>query len=299
VAAAALNATHVLSNNKVDHDSYEIVITEQATSVNTDGTVFGGGTAVTATTNNMYNVLYPIIQNVQVPGTSIKWFLTGYSGKSMDGAEADYAVQSEVQILANGNNVFTNPMTIASAINETNSMSGAKSFSLRCVLSHNGNTNLSPIIDMNRSSTVLIENIVNDATTNSSAYTTRGTYVAETAARNTSNFAKYVTKKVELNAPASNLDVYINANKPASASIDLYYKVQIAGDNDLFDDEVWILAAPEAAILTDNSSTFREVHYAIDPAGVEFDSFGFKIVLRARNSSYVPTVKDFRAIAST
>jgi hypothetical protein len=178
-------------------------------------------------------------------------------------------------------------------------MSGAKSFTLECILTHNGNTNISPVIDMNRSSAVLIENIVNDATTNSSLYTSRGTYVAETAARNTSNFAKYVTKKVELNSAASNLDVYINANKPDGGNIDLYYKVQIAGDNDPFDDEVWILAAPENAILTDNSSTFREVHYAIDPAGTDFDSFAFKIVLRSRNSSYPPTVKDFRAIAST
>ena len=297
VAASALNATHIIRNNSVDHDSYEVDITEQATSVATDGSIFGGGTAVVATTNNMYNTLYPIIQNVQVPGTSIKWFLTGYSGKSMDGAEADYAAQTEVQILANGNNNFTNPMVIASAINETNSMSGAKSFTLRCVLSHNGNTNVSPIIDMNRSSAVLIENIVNDATTNSSAYTTRGTYVAETAARNTSNFSKYVTKKVELNNEAEVLDVYINANKPDGGNVDLYYKV--AADNAVFDDQVWIIASPENTILTDNSNTFREVHYEIDPAGVKFDAFAFKIVLRSTNSSNPPMVKDFRAIAST
>ena len=53
----------------------------------------------------MYNILYPLIQNVQVPGTSIKWFLTPYSGKSMDGAESDYAAQNEVQILVKSGKV--------------------------------------------------------------------------------------------------------------------------------------------------------------------------------------------------
>jgi hypothetical protein len=121
--------------------------------------------------------------------------------------------------------------------------------------------------------------------------------VAETAARNTSNFSKYVTKKVELNNEAEVLDVYINANKPDGGNVDLYYKV--AADNAVFDDQVWIIASPENTILTDNSNTFREVHYEIDPAGVKFDAFAFKIVLRSTNSSNPPMVKDFRAIAST
>ena len=80
-------------------------------------------------------------------------------------------------------------------------------------------------------------------------------------------------------------------------NIDLYYKV--ASDQAIFDDQIWIVAPPANTILTDNRNSFREVHYAIDPAGESFDAFAFKIVLRSTNSSNPPMIKDFRAIAST
>ena len=48
-------------------------------------------------------------------------------------------------------------------------------------------------------------------------------------------------------------------------------------------------------------AVFEEVQYDIDPLGanVSFGSMQFKIVLRSTNTSTVPTVKDFRAIAAT
>ena len=67
-------------------------------------------------------------------------------------------------------------------------------------------------------------------------------------------------------------------------------------------DTTYTLATPTATIpINDNPGVFNEVQYDIDPLGtnVSFGSMQFKIVLRSTNTSTVPTVRDFRAIAAT
>jgi len=114
-----------------------------------------------------------------------------------------------------------------------------------------------------------------------------------------SNANRYVTKRVDLNNEADILDVYINANKPSGPNIDLYFKVLAAGDDSDFDQVAWIAAAPDDLIVTNDAGSYNEVHYSIDPTIGKFGSFAFKIVLRSSNTSNVPTIKDFRAVAAT
>ena len=87
-----------------------------------------------------------------------------------------------------------------------------------------GSSTLSPIIDMNRCSLTVVGNRLNDATTNSNQFNQAAfgrNYVADTAAQGISNLNRYVTKRVDLNNEADVLDVFLNANKPAGANIDL------------------------------------------------------------------------------
>ena len=95
----------------------------------------------------------------------------------------------------------------------------------------------------------------------------------------------------------SNIDVYISANKPKNANIDLYYKTLPAGSDSDFDSEAWVLDPPESVIPDNDGGIYNEVHYVIAP-GANFGSFAIKLVLRTSDSSYVPSVKDFRAIAA-
>ena len=87
-------------------------------------------------------------------------------------------------------------------------------------------------------------------------------------------------------------------NLTNGAAIDLYYKAIAAGSDLDFESQPWILDAPEKAIPDNDGGAYSEAHYIIDPAIGKFGSFAFKIVLRGNNSSYAPTVKDFRAIAA-
>ena len=154
-----------------------------------------------------------------------------------------------------------------------------------------------------------MENRINNssAATNTSLYSGMSgnyEYVADTVAKNSTTMSKYVTKKVELAEEAAVVDVYLNANRPDGSSIDLYYKVLGGGSDLVFDDQAWVLADNSAAETTmdpsiipyENSNKFSEVHYSIDPAGGNFGSFAFKIVLRSTNSSNIPSVKDLSLI---
>ena len=311
ITAANMNGTHILLANETTHDSYVIDVTGAATSVAVDGSIVGGGNAIRVAGDRIYNTLYPFIQNIQVPGTAISWFLTGKGGCSQDGSETPYQTIAETRVLANNNNTFTKPWVIASADNETYKLSGNKSFEMRCVMTNGGNANLSPVIDVNRASAICIQNRINNssAATNTSLYSGMSgnyEYVADTVAKNSTSMSKYVTKKVELAEEAAVVDVYLNANRPDGSSIDLYYKVLGGGSDLVFDDQPWVLADNSAAETTvepsiipyENSNKYSEVHYSIDPAGGNFGSFAFKIVLRSTNSSNIPSVKDFRVIAS-
>lgn len=296
VASSLINGTHDVRETELD--SYTITIGSvgtpaQATTLN----VNAGGTAITATENMIYNVLNVQAETIEFKDATIDYNLTARTGScpDPDSSVVNYNNVPEFNILANSNVTAPVPYVIASGVNET-ARSIGKSFNLRVVLSNNGVENLSPVLDMNRTSAITVMNRVNDATENSAAYTTRGTYVADTEAQSTSNVAKYITKKVVLNEEAELLDIYVNVNKPDSANIDIYYKVADDSNTD-FDAVGWTLATPDKVVPTNNGGEYTEMHYEVNPSK-SFDSFSVKIVLRSENSSSVPTVKDFRAIAT-
>ena len=296
VASALINGTHDV--NETEIDSYTITVGSsgtpaQAATLN----VNGGGTTIVATENMIYNTLNIAAQTVEFKDAFIDYNLTGRTGSCPDPSAAviNYNNVAEFGVLANSNITLPVPYVIASEVNET-ARSIGKSFNIRAVLNNSGVENLSPVLDMNRTSAVTVMNRINDPLNNSTQYSDRGSYVSDLAAQSTSSLAKYITKKVVLNEEAELLDIYINANKPESAGIDVYYKVADDSSGD-FDQIDWVLASPTNPIPTNNGGEYGEVHYEVE-VGQSFDSFAVKIVLRSENSSSVPTVKDFRAIAT-
>lgn len=296
VASTLINGTHDV--NETELDSYTITIgtvadPAQATTLN----VAAGGTSITATENMIYNVLNVAAQTIEFNEATIDYHLEARSGScpDPDSGVVNYNNVPEFQILGNSNVITTVPLVIASSVNETAQSSG-KSFNLRTVLNNSGIENLSPVLDMNRTSAITVMNRINDASSNSTDYTARGTYIADTEPQNTSNVAKYITKRVTLNEEAELIDIYVNVNRPDSSNIDIYYKIADDATSD-FDLGNWVLATPDKTIPINNNGEYTEMHYEVNP-GSTFDSFSVKIVMRSENSSNVPTVKDFRAIAT-
>ena len=278
--ASNINGTHTIGT--ITHDSYTITLTGGS---NASATGPGGGSSVTATENRHIDVMYPVIENIQVPGTSLRVFATVRSSQSIDGAEAAHQASTEFEILPNRNFIFDSPKMIGSAIQESANMSGDKSYQLRCVLSTT-NEALSPVIDMNRTSVHTIQNIVGSSGS-----------ISEEVSKGGSELARYITKKVELNEEADTATVFMDVNKPGSSDVRLFFRSLPGGSSENLDDVPFAEASPADSIPV-NESSFSEVRYNIDPAG-SFGSIQFKIVLRSTISSTPPRVKDFRAICAT
>ena len=288
IAANNINGQRTVT--PVDLDSYTFTAGSSDVSTNSSaGIGSGGGTAVTSTENRLMDRMYNKIQHLTFPGTSLRFYATTRTGKSISGSETPYQAGTEFEILPNRVIEFINPRMISNADNETANQSGAKSYALRCAYSTT-KTNLSPIIDMNRTSVAMEQNRINSGS------------AAETAATGGNNFARYITKSVELADDADVITAFLDVNRPAASNVDFYYRVLTAGSLANMNDTAWILAPSNATIgINDNPAIYEEVQYDIDPLGanVSFGTMQFKIVLRSTNSSTPPRVKAFRAIAAT
>jgi len=288
IAHANLEGNFAISN--VTHNSYQITAKNSDTA---SATGAGGGLTVTASENRLVNVMYPVIQNLQLPGTQVTFSTRMINGTSVDGSESAYggATASDAfPMLPNRNYFFRSPKLIASPLNEGNiSELTAGSVEITATMTST-NEALSPVIDMNRLSLHTIQNIIGKSNS-----------VSELSARGGSELCRYITRKVELAEEADSFTVFFDANKPAAGDIKLFYRILEGGESGDINDKAFIEATPVDPIPV-NESGFSEVRYDVVESTLSNKSFStiqFKIVLMSTNSSLVPRIKDFRAICAT
>lgn len=266
-----------------------------------------GGIAVTITPQYSYNLAWPNIETLSPIRSSINFTKKGISGKSYAGSESPYVQYSTATaFIPKYNNYYAFPRSIAHSTRE-GSM-GHSSLLVYGTMTTTSNF-VSPVIDMQRASVNLVENIidspVSQATSGGSKVVldvaTSGyeTYIPETDALNGSASAKHITKSVRLLSPANGLKVFAGINKPSVCEVELYYKAQM-GDVE-FDSVPWSLATVDTAMPSDDDNiTFREYIYTIggDTGTMpDFTKFKLKIVMKSTNSSRVPAIRDLRAIS--
>ena len=130
--------------------------------------------------------------------------------------------------------------------------------------------------------------------------------------------AKYITKKVVLDAgfDSGDLNVYITAYRPVNTDINVYYKILNRNDTQKFDDGSWQLMTKTRSSDSSYSLTrvdLKEFTFAPGDLGVEqgyvsytsttgqtyttFSQFALKIVLTTSDKTAVPFLTDIRSIA--
>ncbi len=294
VASTNINGTYT-SISDIKMHSY--VITAQ----NSDfATALGdvGGATVTATRNILYDVIQPVAGVIQPPNTTIGSTLRATTGKTLEGSETEFTLTTasdKVAVELNEDYYFTGPRLVASAINETNEMSGGKSLNLDITLNSTSG-NLSPVVDTSRLSTHLIRNHLYNPVSG-----TTPDFVADTAKSGGSSSAKYVTRPVKLINDSTALDIRISAYVPSTSEVEMYFRTSAADDARNIKELVWTPfnddGSPDTAVTpTDDNSTFKEHQYSVSDLPT-FTSFQLKIVLKGTVSSYPPRVKDLRGIA--
>ena len=137
-------------------------------------------------------------------------------------------------------------------------------------------------------------------------------YVPENGSLNTSGVAKYVTKEIFINNPASSINVYLTLNVRDVDNVKVFYKIKPAASQQNFDDVNWEyfngtgapdqedeIATSENSISGqfEKQSSYQELRYTEEEL-TEFSSFAIKIVMKTDDPAYVPKIQDLRAVAS-
>ena len=291
-----INKEHVGIAN-IQIDSYTISTTTSATS---DGT--RGGRNVTATENALIDTMQTLVPVIEHPDTSISAKTKTTSGTSPSGSQQSFVKQTLSQadiIPITDNYYFEDPAIICSQVNETNELSGNKSFELIFTMTSN-KENLSPIVDLDRKTIVAVANRLDNVDTSSDVYPT-AEFVSATEPDGDSNEAIYVTRKAQLKTPATSIKVFLDAVKFDSASIEVMFKVLRSDDASDFDEIGW-------TYFNDNGSPDTNVNASVDIDDFiereytasdlsEFIAFAIKIRMQGINCAEPPRIKDLRAIA--
>jgi len=179
----------------------------------------------------------------------------------------------------------------------------------------------SPVLDVNRLSMSIVENLINSNTDIGSS--------EDNVNIGGDAKARYITRRVTLaeGQDAEDLKVYFDGYIPQGSTIQPYYKVLHAEDSDTFEDAKWIpmskTTLTTVASSFENREDFREYEYDIPSYGVYnnglfansnptniiqyrntdnamfigFKYYAIKLVLMGSDTQNVPRVRNLRAIA--
>jgi hypothetical protein len=223
---------------------------------------------------------------VQSPiGTSYQAKIKTTSGRSIDGTQTPYIKDAGwTNIDLKTIHKFKNPRIVASYPNELLNMTDTNSLEVGVDITSE-NPNLSPIVHLDKFGAAATGRVLNNDLT------------SEISPRGGKALARYVTKAIQLQNPATSLKIMLAANTSAENTISVYYKIKSPKASSNIDNEPWVQLNPTAALIpSTNYDEFFDYTYDVDKL-TQFTSFKVKVVFSGTNSALSPRIKDFRFIA--
>ena len=271
----------------------------------------GGESRIYASQNIQFEVLTPNIQTLAPKGTNIVSRVRTITARSVSGIETSFEDQGYEGIRLNDSNYLETPRMIASKVNEDSKLStlpGNKSLNIQCDL-NSGDVNVSPVIDIDRVSTILTTNRIDDTVSRFAA----NDKVKIGGEDPTS--ATYVTKNIGLKVPATGIKVIFAANRASTSDVRVAYSIfrEDSSDNqtryelfpgyDNLDENGAIITLSNNSGLPDNfvapsqqRDDFRDYEFTINDLK-EFNGFKIKIMMTGTNQAKPPRIREFRAVA--
>ena len=328
VSLRRINKTHDMNSptvtvpNDKDLDFYHIKL-----DMNTDGedrsggtkpdrffssTKRGGGLNVIATQNIQFETITPNVTTMTPPGTTIGSRIRTISATSIDGSEQSFVDQGFEPIALNNQTHFETPRMVASKVNENRQLSdlpGNKSLTFEVLMTSN-NPNVSPVIDLDRVSTVLTTNRINSPVSNF-ATDSRVNETGEDPCAST-----YVSNLIQLDNPATEISVEFAAYRRSGSDIRVFFKTISEGSTENSMDRDFELfpgfdnidqngkvinisnnsGRPDDEITPSVGSEFKDYSFSsreLPP----FTKFQIKIDMVGTDQAKPPFIKELRAIA--
>ena len=307
VPLTEINKTHTAIAN-IQMDSYTIALSTSATVTGASTDTEIGGINVVASENYRYELSKTVINSMELEGTTLTTSLVTTSATSPSGTETSFTKSTNEIFVPIGENFeHDTSRLVASNINEANEMSSAKSLETKIALATT-NTNVSPVIDLDRASTVLIANRLDNIDSSSDVFPTSD-FVPSTEPEGDNNSAIYITKAVSLENPATALRVFFSANKVDTSEIKVLFKILRTDDTTSLDELGYTFfndtglsdSIPVNSLGRDDLQEYS-FSAGIKDDGIgdaldEFISFQIKIVMQGTDAANPPRIKDLRAIA--
>ena len=337
VSLRRINLTHSLANvtdtNPISLDSYKIKLDMGANGIGRSSsesfpllkikeTKSGGGDNIHATQNMQFDLIKPLIQNTTVQGTNLSAEIKTVSGTSVNngsgqGIDTPFVVQESESVAINQSNYMTSPRLIASRVNETNNDSitvlpGDRSFNMTLNLD-SLDSRISPTVDMERISALLISNRVDKLISN---FKTDNR--VDSLENDPSGF-QYISKENVLETSGTSLKIVLDAHSNEYTDIRAFYAIsENQGFDPIFvpfpgfdnlnergqvisidqsDGKTDVPTSPsEARGFLSNELKFKELTFSVSDLP-SFKAFRIKFVMTSTNSSYVPRVSNLKVIA--
>ena len=263
-----------------------------------------GAELITIDKQIQYDVASPNMTTLLPDDTTLTYQTKLTSGKSLaavSGSQVKYARDTAYssEVVIGDENYFATPRLVANAANETAELgSGERSVSVKVAMATTRSA-VSPIIDTQGASLSTESNQIDNqiASGTENGVNIPLTYSAETNAFGGSSLAKHMSTVATLDSHAVGMKVLLAAIRPSGSHIDVYFRTGTEG-TDIYSTS-WTLVSQETTVAPDDRN-FREYRYLIggDTGTIDaFTEYQFKIVFRGNNSSKVPFIRDFRAIA--
>ena len=336
VSLRRINKTHNLSDVTVSYpltyDSYNVKLDMSTSGIaRTDGVSFprlylnqaksAGGVQARATQNMPFEIIYPNVQNITVPGTSLTGELRTVSGSSLgdgsgEGIQIPFVNQGFEPINLNRTNYLDSPRIIASRINETTNaqiqdLPGDRSLNLKLNL-NTVDTRLSPIVDTQRMSAVLVSNRVDNLIQDYTVDRRVNTLDDDPSA------CQYITKEIDLQESASSIKILLDAHINEYNDIRAFYAISenpnfkpifipFPGFNNLNEKGEIISFSdsdgkPDTFLAPVNSGSFdtfeidfKEFAFTANDLP-NFKSYRIKIVMTSTNQTYPPRMRNLKVI---
>jgi len=162
---------------------------------------------------------------------------------------------------------------------------------------------ISPVVDLDRLSLLAIQNTIgpkqadpNDNPPRADAVINTNGIDTELAATHGDATARYITREVELNNAADQLNIFLLANKPTSDS-EIRVYVRVKSTDERIRDVGFKKLEPELPLTINSGEVFDEAEYIFENTE-PFTSFQVKIVFTSEDPAFAPRIKDLRAIAT-
>ncbi|PCJ96774.1 MAG: hypothetical protein COA52_00785 [Hyphomicrobiales bacterium] len=222
--------------------------------------------------NKQYSAIVPRFASIAPNFTSLS-----YSHK---GTDTSYAVDSGFTLVTpeTENEKFDKMRNIVSKSNEITAMSGNKSSTYNIALTST-NDFVSPVIDMLRKSSIVIENMINNDNTDEDT-------------RYGAAITKYISREIVLkdNQDAEDFIAYVAAYRPVGTDVEVYIKFLNNEDYTTIDEKVWTkmekISGENTYSTTNNRNDFKEYEYGV-PATAPATSAAFKNALNNNILEYV------------